>query len=319
MLVRHPETGLLTPRPGYRQESQHLSISINSLGFRGDEFTATKPPGTIRIATVGGSTTFCGEVANHETWPHRLQVLLQASHPEARIEVINAGIPGYVIAESLRNLEVRVLPLKPDLVIYYEVNNDLAVDTRELARREGLLESPPSGASDWLKRHSLLFDLVEKNARIWSASRATEAKLGPLPTDLPSRYIGQLETMHQMLAARQIPLVASTFFVKYRRSQPRATQIDNASVAFFYMPWLSIDGLLDGVDLYNDAIVDFGKRRGVPVVEDREAIPGDSVHFVDWAHFASPGTALMARRIARFIEERRLISTLIERGRDPRP
>ena len=36
-------------------------------------------------------------------------------------------------------------------------------------------------------------------------------------------------------------------------AQPRETQIDNASIAFYYMPWMTIDGLLDGMDLYNSA------------------------------------------------------------------
>ena len=48
--------------------------------------------------------------------------------------MINAGVPGYVVTESLKNLEHRVLPLEPDLVIYYEANNDMAIDTRALAR-----------------------------------------------------------------------------------------------------------------------------------------------------------------------------------------
>jgi lysophospholipase L1-like esterase len=315
MLVRHPETGQMAPRPGYVQESSKISIRINGLGFRGDDIAPVKPPRTIRIATVGASTTFCGEVSsNQATWPNQLQVLLQQAHPGVRFEVINAGVPGYVITQSLKNLERRVLPLAPDLVIYYEANNDLAVDTRVLAEHEGLVASASPGLGDRIAHYSLLFDLAQKNARIWFARQATEAKLGALPRDLPARYVGQLEAMQQLLAERQIPLVVSTFFVKYRRSQPRETQIANASVAFFYMPWLTVEGLLDGIDLYNDAIVDFGRRRGVPIVEDRDSIPGDGVHFADWAHFTDQGAVLMAQRFARFIEEQGTLAPAIARA-----
>ena len=101
MLVTNPATGLPTPRPGYEQHSANISIKINSLGFRGDEITVQKPPRTFRIATVGASTTFCGEVSSNDaTWPHQLQQMLQKAHPDITIQGINAGIPGYVITES---------------------------------------------------------------------------------------------------------------------------------------------------------------------------------------------------------------------------
>ena len=37
-------------RPGYEVKGAHIHIKINSLGFRGDEFSREKPAGTVRIA-----------------------------------------------------------------------------------------------------------------------------------------------------------------------------------------------------------------------------------------------------------------------------
>jgi lysophospholipase L1-like esterase len=317
MLVPDPKTGLSVPRPGHEQHSDRIGIKINSLGFRGDEITVRKPPNTVRIATVGASTTFCAEVSSNEaTWPAQLQEILRRAHPEVTIEVINAGVPGYVAAQSLTNLEARVLPLEPDLVIYYEVNNDLAHDTRALAQREGLLPATSTPTlTKALSRHSLLFDLAQKNARILLASRSSTRKLGALPQDLPERYIEQLDAMRRVLAARNVPFVTSTFFVKYRRDQSRETQLRNASIAFYYMPWMTIEGLLDGIDLYNDAIVRYAKSRGIPVVDDRDSIPGDDEHFADWAHFNDAGAALMGRRFAGFLQETGLIQKLVDKNR----
>ena len=81
------------------------------------------------------------------------------------------------------------------------------------------------------------------------------------------------------------------------------------------MPWLTIDGLLDGMDLYNDALVAFADEHGVPVINDRSSIPGDSQHFVDWAHFSDAGAERMAQRFAGFIGERGLLMEALERAR----
>ena len=51
--VTDPETGLRILKPGYRGQG----LSINSLGFRGPEIETPKPPGRIRLAFLGGSTT----------------------------------------------------------------------------------------------------------------------------------------------------------------------------------------------------------------------------------------------------------------------
>src|SRR6185503_7976033 len=131
MLEYDAKADLLAPKPGYEVKGARLNIKINSLGFRGDEFERSKPPHTVRIAAHGASTTFCAEVSdNHKTWPHRLQEKLAAAFPDVKFEVINTAVGGYTAAENLRNLTHRVLPLEPDIAIYYEGNNEITKDTR---------------------------------------------------------------------------------------------------------------------------------------------------------------------------------------------
>src|SRR5687768_5220954 len=305
MLVYDEKADLHVPRPGWELKGDRLNIRINSLGFRGDEFTREKPANTIRIVCLGASTTFNAEVSsNHATWPHRLQEKLQAAYPNVRIEVINAAVGGYVAADSLKNLRHRVLPLDPDLVIYYEANNEIVHDTGELAVRSGLADQP--GRAPWISglgSYSLLFDLAYKNLAIAARSRDTDSSnLDAIPPDLPNRFISVLDEMHMELARRDVPLVLSTFLVKYRRGQDRATQIANADVAFYYMPWMSIDGMLDAMDKYNEAILQYGQRRGLLVVDDREAIPPDSEHFTDCMHLGDKGAEAMAARFFRALK-----------------
>ena len=173
---------LHVPTPGYEIKGRGIGVKINSLGFRGDEFSRLKPAGTVRIAVLGASTTFNMEVSsNHATWPHRLQERLRAAYPGVSLEVVNASLGGYVAADNLKNLRHRVLPLDPDLVIYYEAHNEIVHDTGRLAVAQGLVDA--AGRS-WLVKTlsswSLLFDLVHKNGTMLLRSRDTSTKkIGP--------------------------------------------------------------------------------------------------------------------------------------------
>ena len=305
---------LFVPTPGYRIQGNQVNISINSLGFRGDEFTREKPHNTVRIAVLGASTTFNAEVSsNHATWPHRLQETLRAAHPGLGIEVINASLGGYVSSDNLKSLRHRVLPLEPDLVIYYEANNEIVRDTRELAMQQGLIADggrPPRIVE--LARYSLMFDLAYKNLAILVRGRSESGrKMDNVPTELPRRFIQTLDEMRQELDRKGIPFMVSTFIVKYRRDQERSLQIANADVAFYYMPWMSIDGLLSAMDVYNQAILDFAASRRLHVVDDRYAIPPTAEYFTDCMHLADKGAEAMAARFHRYFEKHRIVEQLV--------
>lgn len=320
MLEYDATADLLAPKPGYEVKGARLNIKINSLGFRGDEFERRKPSHTVRIAALGASTTFCAEVSdNHKTWPHRLQEKLAAAFPDVKFEVINTAVGGYTAAENLRNLTHRVLPLEPDLAIYYEGNNEITKDTRQLALDRGLIASEnPQSLARTISNYSLLFDLTYKNLTILAGRRkATTAAqtMDRVPRDLPNHFIGQLDQMRRLLAAQDIPLVLSTFIVKFRRNQPRETQIANADVEFYYMPWMSIDGMLDAMDTYNQAILDYAARDGLPVVDDRDAVPPDPEHFSDAMHFVDKGAEAMADRFFKYLRTSDALQRAIVKAR----
>jgi hypothetical protein len=316
MLVYDRDADLYVPKPGYEVRGGRINIKINSLGFRGDEITRVKPAHTVRIVCLGASTTFNAEVSSNDaTWPHRLQALLQQAYPGVRIEVINAAVGGYVAADNLRNLRYRVLPLDPDLVIYYEANNEIVHDTQELAIRQGLLGQNGRRQSVFtltLSKYSVMFDLAYKNLAIVARSRSSSGgRIDRIPPDLPNRFISVLDEMRTALAVRRVPLVLSTFLVKYRRNQDRQTQVANADVAFFYMPWLSIDGMLDAMDVYNQAILDYGARAHLSVVDDREAIPPDAAHFSDCMHLVDKGAEAMADRFYRYLRTAGVVDRIV--------
>ncbi|UCD85350.1 MAG: hypothetical protein JSU92_03920 [Deltaproteobacteria bacterium] len=97
--------------PGFNFPGAEIE-GVNSLGFRGKEFSVKKREDNIRVICMGCSVTF-GEV---NSYPQKLQELLNSSEFDRKIEVINAGIPGYSSFQGLRLLKTRLLDLEPDLI-----------------------------------------------------------------------------------------------------------------------------------------------------------------------------------------------------------
>jgi lysophospholipase L1-like esterase len=103
---------------------EHYSVRINSLGFRTREFQEKKPPGTLRVLCLGGSTTVGGRT-NDETYPAILERRLREGHPRLPLEVLNLGVSGTASDHWLSRRE-KLLGFEPDLVVDYGAINDLA-------------------------------------------------------------------------------------------------------------------------------------------------------------------------------------------------
>ena len=81
---------------------------------------STTNANAIRVALLGGSTTFGSGVTDAETWPARLQAILGSDY-----QVSNYGVPGYSTAENVIQLALVVPESRPDIVVLYEGWNDI--------------------------------------------------------------------------------------------------------------------------------------------------------------------------------------------------
>ena len=103
---------------------ESYSVQINSLGFRTHEFTPKKPPGTLRVICLGGSTTVGGRT-NDDTYPALLERGLRKHYPRLSLEVLNLGISGTTSDYWLERRE-KLFGFEPDLIVDYGAINDLA-------------------------------------------------------------------------------------------------------------------------------------------------------------------------------------------------
>lgn len=136
----------------------------------------------------------------------------------ADLEVINLGVPGYNSSDVAASVDVKALPLDPDLVIWTVVLNDppSEIDPRMRALAKEALEAlqttlaPHTG----LARYSRLAELVherERQARLDEKYRAYV--LAGFEAETPSwiQFRADLEHQRDALVARGIPFLVTIF------------------------------------------------------------------------------------------------------------
>lgn len=109
--------------PGKEGEMYGAYVKINSLGFRGKEYSARKSEGTERIFVLGDSMTFGLGVNNGEPYAERLEALLNTQSGK-KYEVWNLGHVGHNTLQELEALKLKWLLYDPDFIIIgYHIND----------------------------------------------------------------------------------------------------------------------------------------------------------------------------------------------------
>ena len=103
-------------------------VAINSHGFRGKDFSISKPDDVIRVLTLGASSTFGFFNKDYVGYSYLLeQRLNQLCHGPKRFEVINFAIPDAGAYEIRSMFIAEGLALDPDVITFYEGRNDSAL------------------------------------------------------------------------------------------------------------------------------------------------------------------------------------------------
>jgi len=258
-------------------------IRINSLGFRGKEFVPEKPGGVYRIFCTGGSSTFSSECGEGETYPARLETMLDKFETKhADIEVINAGFEGYDTAKIVSLIQNEINTYRPDLITVCEAFNDLE-DTmfviNSFARRV------------YWQAHRLLYNrsLLYTNLLFWCGRRGMDTAVYAAKfTGRKERYSTNLRAICQsaLKSGTRVVFVLQPFF------HPEDSSIG-------YMRNFSL--------IHQDFLAEMKKvarDMNVPLVDPRRAF---SSHrnprelFIDSVHLTPAGSDLLARELYRVL------------------
>ena len=191
-----------------------VRFTTNALGLRGPEIGVAKPPGTFRILALGDSTVFGFGVAFEQTFSQRLERLLDSAWPDTVVEVINAGIPGYSIFNSLAYLERDGVDLDPDLIVLQTNFND-----RRYVPSWSRQDSRGFYAWTWLREtlragllHSRLYRLLDRmfagETALGAGERTVSIDLGELHSRVsPDRFSIFLAELLDFAQRREIGVV----------------------------------------------------------------------------------------------------------------
>ena len=183
-------------RPPYRflpNATTPVGLVTNAYGFRGPPVPFARQPRTVRIAFIGASTTV-GSHFHPYSYPefigNWLNLWAAARKLDVRFEVLNAGRESVTSTDNVVIVREEVLPLRPDLVVYYEGANQF--DLRSV------VPSLPRAAVDM----TLAAGASCPAQRGMTAD--TTGTQGSLLTDLYYEF-ALVRRVEALLAAREVP------------------------------------------------------------------------------------------------------------------
>ena len=282
----------MVPIPGSRSRFLDSERRVNALGFRGPEIARAKGD-HYRIVALGESTTFGATIrADDRPWPEVLEERIAADLAcDAPVQVVNAGVPGWTLANNLARLRSDILPLRPDLIVSYHGYNGFPYILSALpAVAVGDAPVVPERPSRLLRQieAALRYGWFRRRYR---AARAIDERA--LEVDLHmTRYAdlyGQLAA-----AAREagVPLVLATFNMAVDASTPE-------EVVRFYEPaFPDLRARLLANRLHNRLVGEIASLQRIPAIDTSAELDGawrDA--YIDPIHFTQLGRDRLARNV----------------------
>lgn len=292
-----------------RAGTQFRQFRINSWGFRGPDVPLPVPTNALTLVTSGASETFgLYERAGGE-WPQQLQANLAAQCRQPII-VLNAAFAGMSLPTVRQDIERRILPLRPDVVLYYPTPMQYLFDELPKAAAPSLTAvKPPSPwrsrarprFRDAIKRAvpAPLLDIIRvldtrrtrSRSRVEASSTvpvdrlsAFELDLRGLVGDLRRGGVQPILVVHRNRFAEVTSVESQRFLRAWERFYPRYT---GAAIRRFD-------------DLAGERTIRVGADSGVLVVDPLAKLRASDVPvFNDFSHFNDVGAALVGAEVAR--------------------
>ena len=257
---------------------------VNSKGTRGSEFTKEKTPNTIRIITLGDSTTFGWGMADDQTWPAKLEEYLQAEIKGKDIEVINAGVNSWSYAQMFVYFRDYALEYDPDFVILAEANQWTQFSE----------QNSPDFVKSFLRR--VWFKNLLRRSAIYHYF--LEIQLRDLYTKARARFI-PVDAANDTFLKEQQQEDPAAFFQNTMEDLIHLARTNDIQPIIVFLP--NMHDFLHTNNLALKAKLQATRKLDVPFVDLRPEIRprGEEVYLEgDLSHFTEEGNEIIARKIA---------------------
>ncbi|MBV8638902.1 MAG: acyltransferase [Candidatus Eremiobacteraeota bacterium] len=288
----------------------------NALGFPGPLYSIKKPPGTLRIMTLGDAFTSADGVDTVDAWPRVTETLMRSSMHRA-VQVMNFGITGYGPNQYAAVTREYAPRYRPDLIVigmFVNDFSDVTIPDEEFRSSIGFGRASPTGVRSVLALEQL---------RAWEQVRVAQPVHDALRR---SPGTGYFYGGFQFIDRRQIPAwVRSSTGVEARYAQIGATALawgGRTLIVLFPAPvQVCAPGDLPyyprGMSLRDSSRFDddfpqratsrIARRLDMPFLDLRPTLRAASAcpYQPHNMHLTAAGQRLAAHAIARFIERTR--------------
>ncbi len=293
-------------KPGY----QHDGWIVNEAGFfQREPVERARAPGTLRVVSMGESTTQGGDVDRGNYPTHLRTLLATATEGYAGTEVINAGVSGWVSDQVALRAEHELAAFRPDVVVLYMGWNDFqSYDPFGAPPTEsyfdttyGYVDLSPFASLRSVALLTALRDHQLRQARLKDPPRAPAAGSASEPRETYRYFLRNLDRIVAAFRREnpQVVIAISTLAARW----PQGTQEDFDS-QYGHVWWMKEHGMGPqeasvALARFNALIREYAAERGLVLVdmEAEYAALDRSRLFFDFAHMHPDGYALMAGTI----------------------
>jgi len=305
-------------------------LTTDGMGFRVTRPISygAKPPESLRILAIGGSTTEQSLLDDRRTWTHLLQEELQAHFADRVVEVINAGSSGTRAEHHLVTLR-ETSAVRADLVLILMGINDWNKHIRE---HYGSKVYGPLGDALWKLR---LENTILGRAIRRGSDAAQRREGGPEPDAMAMTGVeaslsrSDQRTLEIGSVAADYAAVVEKIIDECRRqrtncvflTQPTAYR-GAASPALRSRFWmtppfeeytLDLESLAAIADTYNRYLLQVAAARGMAACDTATKMESMPDGFYDDCHFNEAGARVMAASIAQCLLERGAFARQVDR------
>ncbi len=278
------------PGRGWRTRVGNHPVLPNAYGLREREI-GPKEPGVFRILVLGDSVTFGHGQPVEVTFARQLEQILADKEP--RIEVLNAGIPGWSTYQERLFYEQYGESLAPDLVLVAFVLNDVT----EI--HEGLLEL--SAEKAFWAIHSINW-LAERSSIV-----AATKRLYAMVFDPKNQEIGAVSDLVRVADSPEVRYAMDLTLKEFTRIAALARQRDEG----FGMILFPFRFQFSDPSLHTPQreLVEFAAEDSIPILDtlpELRRYEPDKV-LMDHDHFTKFGHRVVAESIAKWLEHEGLL------------
>lgn len=262
----------------HKEMGTTFTVSTDANGLRAPIHPVEKGAGALRIMTLGCSTTFGWGVNDDESYPARLEATLKEGGK--RVEVINAGQPGYSSFQGLWLWEKALEQYRPDVVVF----GYLVQDARKVAytdKSQAILQHN----ADYLKANLLY------RFRLFLAAR-----------DVIDRW--RIEAKEQ----GEVNRVPAEDYVENIRTFKKKVEAIGGTMMLFGFPLERTGYTEEHRELLHSAAEVLATPIYDPQKEVEAATASQTLFFPkDRGHANAAGCDMIGRGMARFLQEQKLV------------